>query len=159
MDHTRLPSNLMLENEQRFRAFFLLKSIDNVSVTFDGGGDSGQIDCIEFYQSGVAVPLTDPIVVWTLGKSVFAEGKGWTQEPPIEASISIRDAVESHVYEALEMTGVDWCINDGGYGSWKWSAVEGLDFSVYQRYVKEELEYNSCRPLGEEDDEQVQVSE
>lgn len=147
--------NYFLENEKRFRAFFLLHSIDSVTVTFDGSGDSGQIDGVYLRKGGEYVDLNAPIMVWHHGGSQFDPKIGkWVKGDWSEQTKDIQEALRDHVYEALEDCDVDWYNNDGGHGEWNWNAQTGLHFEVNQRHVTSSTEHSEFRELGQEEDEE-----
>lgn len=139
------------ENEQRLQAAALLLKIDSIEVTFDGSGDSGSIEDIQISSNGI--PINDEkhhLEVWVKPSPHFdQEQRKWVQPPPALEVRSLRTFVENHVYEALEATGVDWCNNDGGYGTWEWNPQDGVDFSVYVRVTESVLQHSETRPLGE----------
>lgn len=140
------------ENEKTLAAFCLLHGIASIYVSFDGSGDSGQIDNIAFYKQGrVEINPKDlNISFWkTQGNLWDPVTKEWTRPEPKQEEHPVRDMVEQHVYDLLCRTGIDWYNNDGGYGSWEWSAEDGeVDFSIYQRVVQNDLMHISTYTLG-----------
>jgi hypothetical protein len=82
--------------------------IDVVNVTFDGEGDSGQIDNITARKSEAEVPIPEQAV--TL-QSVSWDGK--------EVSLreqSLCEAIEQLCYDYLEQEQGGWENNDGAFG-------------------------------------------
>lgn len=79
-----------------------------VVVTFDGYGDSGQIENIEIRGGGD--PIAEPTVIIE-----FAEAE-WGQAEPSRSSVSIASAAERLTYDVLERTHSGWENSDGAYG-------------------------------------------
>lgn len=106
----------MLSEAQKPYARLLIQKlkaagIKEVIVTFDGSGDSGSIDEVSF--GSMAKP--EGIVEWVHTSSHYEKDKGWV-ETSVVKSIAIDSALENFCYEALQVTGIDWYNNDGGYG-------------------------------------------
>lgn len=150
----RLPQKLVLENEKRLEAFFKAHDITSAVVEFDGSGDSGSIESVTFYRGKkILDDVRGTVTIWQQGAAEFdKEANKWTHGEPVEKPCDIRRALEEHVYDALDRTGVDWYNNDGGFGHWSWSADEGLEFEVNTRYVESVLDYGVNRPMGVADD-------
>ena len=86
-----------------------LTGITHVVVSFDGCGDSGQIESIDAVDaSGTDMPLPEETV------SIVAII--WGRPEPEARSMSVREGIEHLVYEALEETHAGWEINDGAHG-------------------------------------------
>jgi hypothetical protein len=82
--------------------------IDAVNVTFDGEGDSGQIDNIIARKGEAVIPIPEQAI--TL-QSVSWDGK--------EVSLrehSLREAIEQLCYDYLEQEHGGWENNDGAFG-------------------------------------------
>ena len=83
--------------------------IATVTVTFDGCGDSGQIEDIEVTDAaGVNVPLPEETI------SIVAIV--WGRSEPEARIMSVREAIEHLVYDALGETHGGWENNEGAYG-------------------------------------------
>ncbi|WEX12374.1 DUF6878 family protein [Chelativorans sp. AA-79] len=98
--------------------------VSQVVVTFDGYGDSGQIEEIEARAGDDKVDLPDLSVTLTLAQS------GSTK--PVSKAMSLAEAIESMAYDFLERTHAGWEINDGADGEFV--------FDVASRTVT--LDYN-----------------
>lgn len=79
-----------------------------VTVAFDGQGDSGQIENIEPLAGDIRVPLPSGTI--DLAKPV------WGKNEIEHSTLSIRDAIETMVYDFLGETHGGWEDNDGAYG-------------------------------------------
>ena len=102
-----------------------------VVVTFDGYGDSGQIENIE-------VKAGDVVVAMPEGTIEIAEAV-WDQPEPNRSTISIADVIERLVYDLLTDTHCGWENNDGAYGDFTFDVAERtitLDYN--ERYTASE---------------------
>ena len=145
------------DNEQRLAVIFLLHGITHVSVDFDGSGDSGSIQNVDFYKGGDIDEKIEKVkmLAWAPPRNVFDPASNqWTSPPSAEAEVTVREALENVVYEDLENSDVDWYNNDGGFGTWEWSSSEGINFEVYQRTVHEELAHQATRKLGKDGEQE-----
>lgn len=87
--------------------------INTVTITFSGGGDSGQIDSVKFEPESNVGNLPG-MMSWKQSISCYT-GSGW--ETKEQAKIgSYEEAIEDLCYAILEETDVDWINNDGGDG-------------------------------------------
>lgn len=153
------------ENEKTIIAALILLGISEVEVEFDGSSDSGSISGVSIKKDGNYINESDVKVavrVHVTGRTVFDTTLNkWVQEKPQYKEVDLIEALKDHVYEALADTGVDWYNNDGGFGSWIWTAADGIDFNVNQREVRHDLAYSSQRQVSKADaesDEQADVS-
>lgn len=152
--------------------------VTRIEVEFSGGGDSGQINGIDYYDSDKRV--TDDFVP----KQKYVTGSGWVtvsepkhKLPPVGTQtklrsvrdnetgkysqeevmvdVTVEEALEEHVYEALGNCGVDWYNNEGGQGTYWFrlsddKSVWRYDFEVHVNYVVSELEHSSSGLVGQE---------
>ena len=110
----KLEAELFTLNKAALLNALALAGVTRVVVSFDGYGDSGQIENVEA-QAG-----DDPVT--TQG-----------------AAIEIAEAVESLAYAVLEKTHCGWENNDGAYGDVIFDVLEGaitLDYN--ERYTASE---------------------
>lgn len=98
--------------------------ITSVLVTFDGSGDSGQIEEIDATSDAVPtlLPASDVEIATPL----------WDGSALERRCCSVRDAVEALAYAFLEETHGGWENNEGAYGEFR--------FDVAQRTIA--LDYN-----------------
>ena len=111
-------------NKDRLFDALTAAGISHVTVTFDGEGDSGQIERIDIgAREGTTPPPLDRIEVACTT---------W-ENPKIERQTqTVEEAVETLVYDLLRQTHCGWEINDGAYGEFA--------FDVAERTIK--LDYN-----------------
>ena len=155
--------------------------VTRIEVDFSGGGDSGQINGIEYY-NGDQQKITDDFVP----KQKYVSGTGWVtvsepkhKLPPVgtqtkrkgvrdeetgkyshkevEVPVTVEGALEEHVYERLSNCGVDWYNNEGGQGTYWFrlsddKSVWRYDFEVHVNYTVSELEHSSSGLVGQESD-------
>ena len=77
-------------------------------MTFDGYGDSGQIENVDVRAGDDYVAMPDARI--ELAQAL------WRQSAPERSTVTIAVAVESLVYDVLERTHGGWENNDGAYG-------------------------------------------
>jgi len=115
---------------ERFRPIAAV-GVTLIVVTFDGYGDSGQIENIE-------VKASDAVVAMPVGEVQIAEAI-WDQPEPNRSTVSIADAIERLAYDLLEQTHCGWENNDGAYGDFTFDVAERtitLDYN--ERYTASE---------------------
>jgi hypothetical protein len=96
--------------------------ITTVNVTFDGEGDSGQIDNIMADDSAELphIPIELQKVAWSAGKLDSIQ-------------TTLRDAIETLCYDFLSQEQGGWENNDGAYGEFTFDVVKRtveLDFNA-----------------------------
>lgn len=114
----KLDAELFALNKTALLDALAFAGVTRVVVSFDGYGDSGQIENMEA-QVG-ADPVTMPGTAIEIAESV------WDQPEPKRASVSISDAVESLAYDVLEKTHCGWENGDGAYGDVIFDVAEGV---------------------------------
>lgn len=127
----KLEAELFTLNKAALLNALALAGVTRVVVSFDGYGDSGQIENVEA-QAGHDV-VTMPGAAIEIAEAV------WDQTEPTRSSISIAAAVESLAYDVLEKTHCGWGNNDGAYGDVIFDVEEGvitLDYN--ERYAASE---------------------
>lgn len=106
--------------------------IQYVTVTFDGGGDSGQIEDISAVADNTKVEL--PTVEIELVNHV------WGQEEPRRTLMPVAEAIEQLAYDLLSLTHCGWENNDGAYGEFVFDvAKQSISLEHNERYVTAEL--------------------
>jgi hypothetical protein len=127
----KLEAELFTLNKGALLNALVLTGITRVVVSFDGYGDSGQIENVEA-QAG------DDQVTLPAAAIEFSEAI-WDQAESKRSSVSIAAAVESLAYDVLEKTHCGWENNDGAYGDIIFDVAEGvitLDYN--ERYTASE---------------------
>jgi hypothetical protein len=81
-----------------------------VVVTFQGGGDDGQIDEVYMIDNNEAyIDIPDDMIAWT----TLTYGNQQSEQKQTK----LVDALEDLCSRALDNTGLDWYNNDGGQGN------------------------------------------
>ena len=120
----RLHNELQPHNKATLFDTLASAGVTFVVVTFDGYGDSGQIENIE-------VKAGDAVVDMPAGEIEIATAV-WGQAEPDRSTVSIHDAIEQLTYDFLRQTHCGWQDNDGAYGD--------FTFDVGERTIT--LDYN-----------------
>jgi hypothetical protein len=123
-EHARLAEVLLLRNKAVLFDALAAAGIETVIVTFDGYGDSGQIENIDTGAGEEPTPL--PLDRIEIARATWGN-------PEIELQTqTVQEAVETLVYDLLRQVHSGWEINDGAYGE--------FTFDVAERTIK--LDYN-----------------
>ena len=108
-------------------------SIAYVLVSFDGSGDSGQIESID------ARDDADQSVTLPAAQITFA-GIDWQSGAPTERRLTLEGAVEELVYDLLSATHSGWQDNDGAYGEFCIDArARTIHLEFNERFTSSEL--------------------
>lgn len=105
--------------------------IHGAKVTFDGSGDSGQIDGVRAWRTTpdrIRQFCDDDLeriqAIDRVAENVFLPGNGWGRRV-VERHVCLKDLLESIADEWSETCDGDWCNDDGGFGSVEFDAVNG----------------------------------
>jgi hypothetical protein len=126
-EHLSRADDLLPANKTALFDALATANITAVVVTFDGYGDSGQIENIE-------AKAGDEIVTLPPGAIEIARPV-WGSNDIDRRSLSIHDAIEALVYSFLGQTHDGWENSDGAYGD--------FTFDVADRTIT--LDYNERR--------------
>ncbi len=127
----KLEAELFTLNKAALLNALALAGVTRVVVSFDGYGDSGQIENLEAQAGDDAVTMPGEVI--EIAEAV------WDQAEPKRSTISIAQAVESLAYDVLEKTHCGWENNDGAYGDIVFDVEEEtitLDYN--ERYTASE---------------------
>lgn len=104
-----------------------------VTVSFDGAGDSGQIEDVD------ARNLKDESVPMPPAQIVLA-GIDWQSKEAVERRLSLEQAIEEMVYDFLSDTHGGWENNDGAYGEFCFDArARTIHLDHNERFTSSEL--------------------
>ncbi len=126
-EHLSRADDVLPANKTALFDALAAANITIVVVTFDGYGDSGQIESIE-------AKAGDEIVTLPHGAIEIARPM-WGSNDIDRQSLSIHDAIEALVYSFLGQTHDGWENSDGAYGD--------FTFDVADRTIT--LDYNERR--------------
>jgi hypothetical protein len=123
-EYARCAEELLAANKAALFDSLAAAGIENVIVTFDGYGDSGQIEGINAGVGDQTIPLpSDQIEI----------ARTTWESPEIERlTQTVQEAIETLVYDFLRQVHSGWENNDGAYGD--------FIFDVAERTIK--LDYN-----------------
>ena len=110
-----------------------LVGIAHALVSFDGSGDSGQIESIDARND------LDASVTLPAAQIIFA-GIDWQSGASTERRLTLEGAVEELVYDLLSDTHSGWQDNDGAYGEFCIDArARTIHLEFNERFTSSEL--------------------
>lgn len=128
---TQLEADLFQTNKATLLQALDVAGVTKIVVTFDGYGDSGQIEDVQA-QAGDG-DVTMP------GSVIEIMAAVWGQTEPERSTVSIAAAVESLAYDVLERTHCGWENNDGAYGDIVFDiAAHTITLDYNERYTATE---------------------
>ncbi len=105
--------------------------ITQVVVTFDGYGDSGQVESIDAKAGDEDAALPSGMI-----SLIFAR---WGQADATAQDMTIADAVEHLAYDFLSQTHGGWENNDGAFGDFTFDVAErSITLDYNERYTATE---------------------
>jgi hypothetical protein len=128
--HERLHAELQSRNKAALFDALAAAGVTFVLVSFDGCGDSGQIENIE-------VKAGEDIGALPAGEIEIARAEWGSKSQPQRATVSIRDAVEQLAYDFLTDTHHGWEDNEGSYGEFTFDvAARTITLDHNERYIE-----------------------
>ena len=115
-EHTNRADELLPVNKTVLFDALAEACITTVVVTFDGGGDSGQIENIETKSREELVSLPP-------GRIEIACAN-WGSSEINRQSLSIHQAIEALIYDLLSQTHGGWENGDGAYGTFTFDVAD-----------------------------------
>ena len=129
--HAQFEAELFKLNKATLFDALVSTGVTQIVVTFDGYGDSGQIEGVEVKDGDKDIDMPGIMIE-------FAEAI-WGVPEPRRSSVNIATAIESLAYDVLGMTHNGWADGDGAYGSVIFNVAEGLIRLDYdERYIATE---------------------
>lgn len=129
--HQTLSTTAMAQNKEALFAAMRAAGITEIIVSFDGAGDSGQIEDMDARRGDAVVPMPDTEI--TLAQV------SWGISEISTSTISLSEAVENLAYELLSNSHGGWENCDGAFGEFHFDAEAGtilLDFN--ERFTSSE---------------------
>lgn len=133
------------EHFERICAHLIVQGVSEVSVEFDGSGDSGSINDVSLYfadqgkghEHSQALLQVELQAVVT--KSTFNKASNRWEKQTYEALSSLENILKDATYAALDECGHDWYNNDGGYGTLtlKLSSAGGKPELILDVHIRE----------------------
>jgi len=125
----RLEAELQPGNKAAVFDALATAGVTHVLVNFDGYGDSGQIEHIEF-KAG------DTVVAPPQAQIEIARAR-WGQDEPERSATSIADAIEQLVYDLLNGAYGGWEDNEGAFGEFLFDvAARTITLDYNERYIE-----------------------
>jgi hypothetical protein len=129
--HNRLHEELQPRNKAALFDALAAAGVTHVILSFDGCGDSGQIENIEVNAGDATVAM--PQAEIELARAV------WDQGEPERSPVSVADAIERLAYDILVDTHGSWPDNDGAYGDFTFDvAARTITLDYNERYTASE---------------------
>lgn len=114
-ERNRLADEVRPRNKAAILAALAAAGIAYVIVTFDGSGDSGQIEDVSAFADGVVVDM--PVTEAEISTPSW-DGSGFESR-----NLRLHDAIEQLAYDLLEETHDGWEINEGAYGEFSFDVA------------------------------------
>lgn len=112
-----LNASLRVGNKVALLAALASSGITHVVVSFDGYGDSGQIETVEARAGDAPVDLPDTTVA--IGEAEMGDPE------PVTRDLPLGDAIEHLAYDCLAATHCGWENGDGAYGEFVFDVAAG----------------------------------
>jgi hypothetical protein len=110
--------------------------VSHVMVSFDGYGDSGQIESVEAKAGDDTVDLPDAEVTVAIAE--------WGKADAESRSLPLADMVESMTYDFLAQTHGGWENNGGAYGDFTFDVSErSIKLDYHERFESSENHQHS----------------
>ena len=125
---SRLADEVGPVNKAAILAALAAAGITSVIVTFDGSGDSGQIESIDarIGETATELPATDVEITSPL----------WDGSGVETRTLPLAEAIEQLAYDLLEDTHDGWEINEGAFGEFTFDVAEGAIRLGYNERVE-----------------------
>ncbi len=115
--HQQMMARAAAQNRAVVFSALQAAGITSVVVSFDGAGDSGQLETMTAYQDGVPQDLPDvPLDV--------AHALRGAAELAVRQE-TLRDGLESVCYALLDEAASGWELDEGSYGEFTFSVPDG----------------------------------
>lgn len=127
----KIEAELFTLNKAELLNALALAGVTHVVVTFDGYGDSGQIEDVQVMAGDDDMVMPSAIV--EISEAV------WGEPEPKRSTVNLATAVESLAYDVLERTHGGWENNDGAYGEITFDvAGNAITLDYNERYTATE---------------------
>jgi hypothetical protein len=137
-DYNRRFIELLLENKTALFNVLAAAGIAIVDVTFDGYGDSGQIESIEAKGSDSDKIIDLPSVQIEIVTPI------WGRPNVDRQTFSVGEAIEHLAYAFLRETHCGWENNDGAYGDFTFDVADRtISLDYHERYTETNYSHHS----------------
>ncbi|KFI24464.1 hypothetical protein CG51_17955 [Haematobacter missouriensis] len=132
--HQTLSTTAMAQNKETLFVAMRAAGISEIIVTFDGAGDSGQVEDIDARRGETVVPIPDTAI--TLAQV------SWGISEISTSSMSLSDAVETLAYDLLSDSHGGWENCDGAFGAFHFDAEAGTILLDYNERFTSSEQFN-----------------
>ncbi|MTH66690.1 MULTISPECIES: DUF6878 family protein [Paracoccus] len=132
--HQTLSTTAMAVNKETLFAAMRAAGITEIIVTFDGAGDSGQVEDIDARCGGTAVPMPDTEI--TLAQV------SWGVTEIATNTMSLSEAVEPLAYDLLSDSHGGWENCDGAFGEFHFDAEAATILLDYNERFTSSEQFN-----------------
>lgn len=130
-ERDRLNAELLPANKAALFGALAAAGITIVIVTFDGYGDSGQIESIEARDAQGDAALPE--------EQIEIAHAPWEGTEPERRTLSVREAIEEMAYRLLGQTHGGWQDNEGAYGEFTFDvAARTITLDYNERFIETE---------------------
>jgi hypothetical protein len=127
----RLQVELRRHNKTALFDALAGRGVTFVVVSFDGYGDSGQIQNIE-------VKAGEEIITIPTDEVIFGYAD-WGKNEPQRSTMTISNAIEQLTYDFLDTTHCGWENNEGAYGEFTFDvAARTITLDFNERFIESE---------------------
>ena len=132
--HQTLSTTAMAQNKEALFAAMRAAGITEIIVTFDGAGDSGQVEDIDARRGDAVVPMPDV--------SVTLAQVSWGNSEISTSSMSLSEAVETLAYDLLSDCHGGWENCDGAFGEFHFDAEAATILLDYNERFTSSEQFN-----------------
>ena len=132
--HHTLSTTAMAQNKEALFAAMRAAGITEIIVSFDGAGDSGQVEDIDARRGDAVVPMPDTEI--TLAQV------SWGISEISTSSMSLSEAVETLAYDLLSDSHGGWENCDGAFGEFHFDAAAGTILLDYNERFTSSEQFN-----------------
>ncbi len=132
--HQTLNTTAMAQNKETLFAAMRAAGITEIIVTFDGAGDSGQVEDIDARRADAVVPMPDTEI--TLAQV------SWGVSEISTSSMALSEAVETLAYDLLSDSHGGWENCDGAFGAFHFDAEAGTILLDYNERFASSEQFN-----------------
>jgi len=125
--HEAAQASIRPANKAALFSVLSAAGITSVDVSFDGYGDSGQIESIDAKADTAVILLPDATVTLII--------IGWQDTDPTERTMPIHEAIEHFAFDCLAQTHGGWENNEGAFGTFLFDvADQSITLDYNQRF-------------------------
>ncbi|MDQ2067208.1 hypothetical protein Q9295_12580 [Xinfangfangia sp. CPCC 101601] len=132
--HHTLSTTAMAQNKEALFAAMRAAGITEIIVSFDGAGDSGQIENIDARRGDAVVPMPDTAITLAQVSRGISEIS--------TSSMLLSEAVETLAYDFLSDSHGGWENCDGAFGEFHFDAEAGTILLDYNERFTSSEQFN-----------------